>query len=327
MMGGCLTLARSRLATRFVLAILAALELVGFAPYVLAQSATQRIAAVVNDDVITSQDLVDRLDLALATSGLPNDPESRRRLAPPVMRGFIDEKLQLQEAKRLGLEVTEAEVDQAMDTIAKRNNTTRDDLTRYLVQRNINPRTLRNQLQAQIAWIKVVGRELRPRVVVTQEQIELAIKRGNAGSSDVEVHLFEILLPIYDRAQESAVLQDGQGLVTALRGGADFAALARQVSAAASAENGGDLGWMRASAIRADLRDRILQLQLGQVSDPIASPAGVHIFQLRDRRNQAAEAVVDREQVRQTIEQEQLERLANRYLRDLRKDAFIDIRL
>jgi peptidyl-prolyl cis-trans isomerase SurA len=112
-----------------------------------------------------------------------------------------------------------------------------------------------------------------------------------------------------------------------LRGGADFAALARQVSAAASAEAGGDLGWVRAAAILPELRDRLLTLQVGAVSEPIVSPAGVHIFQLRDRRNRAAEAAPDRDRMRQRLEQEQLERLASRYLRDLRKDAFIEIRL
>ena len=64
----------------------------------LAQMPTQRIAAVVNDDVITSGDLIDRINLGIATSGLPNDDNTRQRLAPQILRGFIDEKLQLQEA-------------------------------------------------------------------------------------------------------------------------------------------------------------------------------------------------------------------------------------
>ena len=76
-------------------------------PVALAQAGAQRIAAVVNDDVITTQDLIDRINLGIATSGLPNDDATRQRLAPQVLRGFIDEKLQLQEAKRLGTDVTE----------------------------------------------------------------------------------------------------------------------------------------------------------------------------------------------------------------------------
>ena len=79
---------------RLVLALLA-----GLAPLAAqAQVPTQRIAAVVNDDVITSGDLIDRINLGIATSGLPNDDATRQRLAPPVLRSFIDEKLQLQEA-------------------------------------------------------------------------------------------------------------------------------------------------------------------------------------------------------------------------------------
>jgi peptidyl-prolyl cis-trans isomerase SurA len=287
-----------------------------------------RIAAVVNDDVITIQDLADRLDLALVTSGLPNQPEARRSLAPQVLRGVIDEKLQLQEAKRLGLDVSEGDIDQAIDTIAQRNKTTRADLVRYLETHNIKPSALRTQLRAQIAWIKVIAREVRPRIVVTQEQIDLALKRrGGAASGDTELLLAEILLPVYDRNQEPSVLEDARRLVSTIREGGDFAALARQVSVAASAEEGGDLGWVQAAAVLPDLRGRVMNLEPGQVSDPIASPAGVHIFQLRDRRSRDAAAGVDRDRMRQAIEQEQLERQANRYLRDLRKDAFIDVRL
>lgn len=317
-----------RVAFRHLLVLLALLPLAGIvvAP-VMAQPETQRIAAVVNDDIITSQDLTDRLTLALATSGLPNDPATRQRLAPQVLRGFVDEKLQLQEAQRLGLPVTDAEVDQAMETIAQRNKTNRVDLTRYLLQQKLSPRSLRDQLRAQIAWIKIINREIRPRIVVTQEQIDLVIKRSGGATSDPELLLSELLLPVYDRAQEASVLSDAVGLVATLRGGADFAALASQVSAAASAENGGDLGWVRTAAITPELRAQIETLKTGEISDPVVSPAGVHIFLVRGRRAGAAPAALDPEQVRRTVEQEQLERQASRYLRGLRRDAFVDVRI
>lgn len=303
------------------------LGLLGHASSGVAQPVAQRIAAVVNDDVITSQDLIDRLDLALATSGLPGDEQTRQRLAPQVLRGFIDEKLQLQEARRLGLDVTESEVDQGLDTIAARNNTNRTTLLRYLESRNINPRTLRDQLRAQIAWLKVLGREVRPRIVVSQDQVEFALRRAAGNPSEGEVLLSEILLPVYDRAQEASVVAQAQELVATLRGGADFGALARQVSVAASAENGGDLGWVRTDALVPELRSRLAALQAGQVSDPVAGPNGVQIFHLRDRRAEAPVAAADRDRIRQSIEQEQLERQATRYLRELRREAFVDIRL
>jgi peptidyl-prolyl cis-trans isomerase SurA len=292
-----------------------------------AQVATQRIAAVVNDDVITTQDLIDRINLGIATSGLPNDDATRQRLAPQVLRVFIDEKLQLQEAKRLGTDVTEPEIEQALATIAQRNRTTAPELLRYLADRGLSPSALREQLKAQIAWIKVVNREVRPKIVVTQDQIDLALRRGSGPVNDRELQLSEILLPVYDRGQEAQVLEDARGLVTTLRGGASFPAVARQVSAAGSAENGGELGWVPVSAIIPDLRSQIAALQAGQVSDPMVSAAGVHIFLVRDQRARSDGGAADREAVRLSIEQQQLERQASRYLRDLRRDAFVDVRI
>lgn len=319
-------MARLRLIVGFVFALFGLCQLASPMPVAWAQASPQRIVAVVNDDVITSQDLIDRLALALATSGLPNNPESMQRLAPQVMRGLVDEKLQLQEAARLNLTVSEQEIDNAMDTIAQRNKTNRAELVRFLTDRQLNPRTLREQLRAQIAWIKVVGRVLRPRIVVTQEQIDLALKHNVAATADTEVLLSEIALPVYDRAQEASVLQDARGLVDSIRSGADLSALARQVSAAASAENGGDLGWVRESAISSDLRPQIAGLKVGQVSEPIVSASGVHIFEVRDRRTSAPTGEIDRDKVRATLEQAQLDREVSRYLRDLRRDAFIDVR-
>ena len=84
---------------------------------------------------------------------------------------------------------------------------------------------------------------------------------------------------------------------------------------------------MPLDAIIPDLRDKIAPLPVGQVSDPIVSPAGVHIFMVRDQRTRQAEAAGDREAVRQRLEQQQLERQASRYLRNLRRDAFVDVRL
>jgi peptidyl-prolyl cis-trans isomerase SurA len=320
-------LARLRLIAAIVLALMGLVGPCGPGSPAWAQSGPQRIAAVVNDDVITSQDLIDRLALTLATSGLPNDAATQQQLAPQVLRGFVDEKLQLQEASRLGLAVTDDEVDKAIDTIAQRNKTNRTDLIRYLSEHRLNPQSFRDQLRAQIAWIKVVGREVRPRIVVTQEQVDLAMKRNANAAADTELLLSEIMLPVYDRSQEANVLNDAQGLVRSIRGGADFAGLARQVSAAASAENGGDLGWVREAAIIPDLRAQIGALKTGEISDPLVSAAGIHIFQVRDRRSAAAGGSVDRDRVKQTLEQEQLERQASRYLRDLRRDAFIDVRL
>ena len=144
-------------------------------------------------------------------------------------------------------------------TIAQRNQTTVAELSELPLP---NAASIRARCASSCAprspGSRCVGREVRPRIVVTQEQIDLAIKRSAARAGDRELLLSEILLPVYDRAQEASVTR-GRPRVSSPRCAAapSFAALARQVSAAASAQNGGDLGWVRVSAITPDLRDQI----------------------------------------------------------------------
>ena len=271
---------RRRPAFRLVLALTLALA----ARQAAAQGSVQRIAAVVNNDVITTQDLNDRLGLVAAASGLPSEPETRARLVQQVLRGFIDEKLQLQEAARLKLSVTDEDVDKALQALAERNHLDVDSFKKALGERKIDVQALRAQIRGQIAWAKVVGKEVRPRVAVTQDQVDLALKDALSGKADEQLALSEILLPVNSPDQQAQVLRDAQGLVATLRNGADFAALARQVSVASSAQAGGDLGWVRPALILPELRDRLAQMTPGSVSDPIPSPVGVHIFKLRERR-------------------------------------------
>lgn len=248
-----------------------------------AQDASTRIAAVVNDEVITSQDVDDRINLVLATGGVPNTPEIRRRLTPQVVRGMVDERLQLQEAKRLNVTAGDKDVDQALETIAKRNNLDLAGLERALAERGVADRILRDQIRAQIAWGRVVGRELRPKVAVTRSQVQLALKNQGQGG-ETELLLSEILLPVDKADQQAQVLAQARDIAATLKSGADFGALARQVSVAASAAAGGDLGWVRVSTILPDYRDRLLSLGAGQVSEPLASPVGVSIFEVRAKR-------------------------------------------
>jgi peptidyl-prolyl cis-trans isomerase SurA len=248
----------------------------------------QRIAAVVNDEVVSVRDLDDRLDLVIATSGIPDGAQARSRLAPQVLRSLIEESLQLQEASRLGIEITQSEIDTALNTIAGRNQLTVDQLRSYLVNSDINFDTLLRQVRAQIGWIKVVNRTIRPTVIVTVDQLDLAVQAARESEGQPEYLLSEVVLPVDNPAQADRVAQDAQRLVQTLREGASFDSLAQQVSAAASAERGGDLGWVAASAMPPDLIATLDRLRVGQISEPMASPIGYHIFWLRDRRIAAA---------------------------------------
>ncbi|MEM8950745.1 MAG: peptidylprolyl isomerase [Pseudomonadota bacterium] len=244
----------------------------------------QRIAAIVNDDVVSLQDLNDRIGLVLLTSRIPDQEQARNRLSTQVLRGLIEEKLQLQEAERLSVRVAPEELERALTDIAQRNNMSGEQLQSLLADNGINPKTLLAQLRAQIAWLKIVNQRIRPQVNVTVDQLEIAVEEAKLNQGQPEYLLSEIVLPVDNPNQEQRVASDAARLVQTLSEGASFEALARQVSASATASRGGDVGWVPASTIPRELVGALERLRPGDVSEPLRSPVGFFIFQLRDRR-------------------------------------------
>ncbi|MGI9493951.1 MAG: peptidylprolyl isomerase [Geminicoccaceae bacterium] len=244
----------------------------------------QRIAAIVNDDVISVQDMNDRLGLVLFTSRIPDEERARVRLSQQVLRGLVEETLQLQEAKRLSIAVDPGEIERAIIDIAQRNKLTAEQLQELLIQNKINPDTLFDQIRAQISWLKVVNQRIRPQVNVTVDQLDIAVQEARHNQGQPEYLLSEIVLPVDDPGDEQRVAADAQRLFQTLSEGASFDALARQVSASSTARRGGDLGWIQGSKLPPELVGALERLRLGEISEPLRSPAGYFIFQVRDRR-------------------------------------------
>ena len=155
-------------------------------------------------------------------------------------------------------------------------------MQRFFAQNGINLATLLEQVRAQIAWVKVVNRQIVPRVTVTVDQLEMAVEEARRNEGEPEYLLSEIVLPVDNPAQAQTVAQDAARLVQTLREGASFESLAAQVSAAASAERGGDVGWVAQQRDPAELRNTLEGMREGEISDPIPSPVGYYIFWLRD---------------------------------------------
>jgi peptidyl-prolyl cis-trans isomerase SurA len=261
--------------------LLCGLVLVGGRAF--AQNA-QGIAAVVNDDVISVFDVQARLSLIMAGSNTPDTPETRQRLAPEVLRRMIDETLELQEAKRLNIKVNDDEIGQAIERIEAQNNMPKGGLDSFFAKTGIDKVTLINQLEPQIAWAKVVGRRLRPQIHVTPEEIDDAIARIKANKGKPEYLLSEIFLRVEETESEAKILQLAQRIMQQLQQGASFAALARNFSQAASASDGGNLGWVQAEELGDELGKPVSQMQPGQVVGPIRTLAGFNIVMLRERR-------------------------------------------
>jgi peptidyl-prolyl cis-trans isomerase SurA len=220
----------------------------------------------------------------VVSGGLPNSQEIRARLTPQVLRGLIDEQLQLQEADRVGITVPPEEIERGLSVIAERNGLSASQLVGALEQRGASGDALRRQIEAQIAWAQTVGRVLQRRVVVTQEQVDLAAQAFERGRGRPEFFLREIVLPVYDPQLEGEVRADAERLVSTIRQGSDFGSLAAQVSASATAEQGGAIGWVRETELAPEVLAVVHALQPGQVSRPVRTPSGFTIYFVESRR-------------------------------------------
>ena len=248
----------------------------------------EHIAAVVNDDVISVLDLEVRLRLALLTAGLQDAPEIRQRLAPQVLRSLVEEKLQLQEAKRLNIAASDQEIDGALLRIAEQNKMPRAALDKYLASRSVPISALMSQIRANIAWTKLIQRKLRPTIQIGGEEIDAAIDRLRANVGKPEYLAAEIFLAVESTMQEDGVRRSAERLIEEIRRGTPFSAVARQFSQAAGAGNGGDLGWVQPGQLSDDLDRALISLRPGMVSSPIRTATGYHILMVRDQRTISA---------------------------------------
>lgn len=246
-----------------------------------------RIAAVVNDEVISMFDLVSRVRMVMISSNIPDTAENRKRLQPQVLRQLIDEKLELEEAKRQNVRATDAETSAALSQIEKQNNMKAGQLNEFLQARGLDRTALVDQLTASIVWAKLVRRMASQTIEISDDEIDAEMKQLKAHANDPESRVAEIFLSVDNPAQEAEIKQLAERLSQEMRQGARFSAVARQFSKSASAAVGGDLGWLRPNQLPPELGKVVAGLQPGQLSPPIRAGGGYYLLLVVERRNGA----------------------------------------
>lgn len=291
-----------------------------------AQQDLFRPAAVVNDDIISVLDLAMRLQLAIIAAGVEDSEDIRQRLTPQVLESLIDERLQMQEARRLDIAVTDLQVAGALQQIADQNNMTEGQFLAMLRNRGVIPTTLIDQIRAQIAWQTIVQRRVRPNVVIPPEEVEEVATRLAARRGSIERRVAEIFIPVESNAKEGEALADANRLFEELARGANFAGLARQFSQSGTAILGGDLGWVRDGELDEELNAVLAQMGPGEVSRPVRTLSGFHILLLRDMRKNETQNI-DRGRIQESLTNQRIDQLAQRSLQELRRTANVDVRI
>jgi peptidyl-prolyl cis-trans isomerase SurA len=268
--------------------IVLAIATLSFAAPSEAQQELQRIAAVVNDQVISMYDLGGRIRLVAISSGLQDTAETRQRFVPPVLRTLIDESLEMQEAKRLNITVSTNEIDASVGRIAKQNDMSDKQFQDLLKSEGVPLGALVEQVRAGIAWNKIISQKIRPTIEIGDDQVQEYLDRLKESSDKPQFRLMEIFLGVDNPQQDEEVRKTAERLAEQIKGGANFVAMARQFSQSATAAVGGDLGWVQEGSLDPELEKAAASMSVGQLSAPVRTVTGYYLLLLRDRRQTGA---------------------------------------
>lgn len=255
-----------------------------------AETGTLRAAAVVNDIVISTYDLDQRVKLYMVTSGGEQNAETAKRMRPQILRQLIDELLQLQEAQESKVQVKGEDLDKSLKRIAQQSNITVEQIYKTLDDNKIARSTLLNQIKADIAWQRLVQGRLAPRVTISDEEIDAAFLQAQESSKQPQYLLSEIFLAVDVPSAEEQVRQNMQSIINQLRQGSNFPALARQFSQSATASSGGDLGWLILGDLPDAVAAKVKAMPTGTITEPIRAPGGFYLMALRQKRLAAGAA-------------------------------------
>ena len=244
---------------------------------------TLRIAAVVNDEAISMLDVIDRTNLIFATTGLKDTPETRQRIIPQVLRTLIDEKLELQEAKKQGYSLDDIDLTSAYRAVEKNLGLQSGQLLSFIRYNNLSQESLDEEVKAELVWSDLIQRRMQ-NDKITDEDIDQELERIKATADEPTYLLAEIFLAVDEPSKEDEVKANMERLRDAIMGGASFPNLARQFSQGASSSAGGDLGWIAQSQLPEGLKDVVPSLPKGHLSDPIRVIGGYALVLMRDER-------------------------------------------
>ncbi|PRX34995.1 peptidyl-prolyl cis-trans isomerase SurA [Meinhardsimonia xiamenensis] len=226
----------------------------------------------VNDAVVTGFELRQRA-LFYQILNAPGD------LLAQAEKALIDERLQLQAAKAMGITVNAEQIAQGIEEFAGRANMTGAAFLAAMTGAGVARETVEDFVRAGIAWREVVSQRIAPRVQVSEAEIDRAIALS-ASRDSVRVLISEIVLPAQtpEQAAQARALAEELAKIDSL---AAFADAARRYSAAPSAARGGRLDWMPLSNLPPAIAGQILTLAPGKVAGPIPIPGGIVLFQMR----------------------------------------------
>ncbi len=294
------------------------------------------ILAIINEEIVTQTEFHRVLESLLLETAHSSIPENNipPQLGGEALQSLIDERLQLQEAQKIGISVFPEEIDRSIREIKTKNGLTSDwELEKALLSQNMTMETLQANIKKSILLLKLRERAVRSKINLNDTEITdyfTRYKEKKAGS----IHLSHILFSIPQETQEvdettiTQIHDKALKVWEELHEGIDFAEAAEKYSQdLETCQQGGDLGYLELDQICLPFKKEIANLKVGQFSRPIRTPFGFHLIKLNAQ--QPLTLIKDSSQwnkIKETLINQKVEQYYQQWLKKLREQAYIDIK-
>ena len=265
-----------------------------------------RIAAVVNDGIVLNSRLDQQTDeiterLRQQNTELP----ARNVLRRQILERLVIEEIQMQRAERLGIQVAEEMLNSALNEVAQRNNIPFSELPQALAQQGVDYRNYRDEVRRQLTLQLLRQRDVIGRISISPRELDQFLARQqNAPDQNAEYNVSHILIsvPVSATPEQIAAREArAREVFEKARGGDDFAQLAVTYSDSSTNIEGGALGWRRGAQLPSIVAEQVARMKARDVSEPIRTPSGFHIFRLNDMRGGVQQSVVQQVHARHIL--------------------------
>ncbi len=295
-----------------------------------AAEVVERIVAVVNDEIVTAQDLDDLMSPVVAQfrtlyTGKEFD-EKVRQAREEYLKKVIEDRLILSEAKRKQVIVKDPEVDDMMSDV-RNKFPSRELFTQSIEDQGLTEKKLWNRFRDQIMMQKLVGYEVRSKVSVSPGEVTEYYKaHPEEFKQGDRVKLQQILIRLGARTDEEAKAF-AQKIVAELRAGKPFEEMAKTYSEGSEAKDGGEMGWIEKGQLMGQIDEKVFALKTGEITEPIQSTLGYHIFKLTERQALGTRSLEEvRDQIQEILFKQKTRERLESWLANLKKNAYISIR-
>lgn len=275
-----------------------------------------KIAALINGEIISTEDISDQIDIFMVSSPIPFNADTQEMITRRVLAQAVELKLKNQAAEKEGISVSEEEINQQLNQWAKKNNTTLSALK----NRGINKAALAANVKAELAWIKLIRKKYYQTGSLTQKEINETIEEV---TKDMNVKKYQVLEIFIKKENATGIEQ----LVEKLREDSRFELYAARFSEAPSAANGGNLGWINSGKMLSALEMRLSKMSPGEVSDAILIGNGYYILKLLQVFDPAQnpDFTPNQEEIKVLLENQKMEAISKKLLQNLKQKAIIEI--